>query len=385
MSIPNENLQKLTAFLDSFLFLGVPGYDCAVYYRGEPVYRRMNGYADRENKIAFTGHEHYNIYSATKVFTCVCAMQLWEQGAFKLTDPLWAYLPEFKEMTVRTPDGIKKAEKAITVADLFQMTSGITYCFASPHIEEAKKVTGGRCPTRETVKYIAREPLAFEPGEHWLYGFSHDVLAALIEVLSGERFSVYAKKHLFDPLGMNETTLIAEDEPDYVIPQYLYHNDTCMVERIHKRITHKLGSEYESGGAGGISTVDDYLRLLEALRVGDTVLKKSTIDLMQTDRLNETMHKDFWHGDYGYGLGLRCPRKGYAPTDFGWAGAVGIFLAVDREHEISVFHGQHVLNPPNNGTKHLIMHILNGQSTDQADRLIHEAENKAGLGTLEAR
>ena len=105
--------EKTKAFCDSFLDMGVPGFDLAVYKGGECVLRYMNGYSDLENKVKMNGKERYNIYSCSKVITCTAALQLWEKGLFSLEDKLSDYMPEFKEMTVRTDDGIKKAENPI--------------------------------------------------------------------------------------------------------------------------------------------------------------------------------------------------------------------------------------------------------------------------------
>ena len=214
--------EKLKKFCDSFLELGVPGFDLAVYKGGECILRYMNGYSDLENKVKMNGNERYNIFSCSKVITCVAALQLWEKGLFSLEDKLSDYLPEFKEMTVKTPDGIKKAEKPILIKHLFEMTAGFSYDFHSPQLERARVETNGKCPTREVMKYLAKEPLLFEPGDRWEYSLCHDVLAALVEVLTGEKFEVYVKKNIFDVLGMNSSTfLLPDEEVGTVVPLYM--------------------------------------------------------------------------------------------------------------------------------------------------------------------
>ena len=157
--------EKLKAFTDSFLDMGLVGFDLSVYKDGSPVLRHMNGYSDLENKIPVNGKERYNIYSCSKVLTCVALMQLWEKGLFSLEDRLADYMPEFAEMTVKTEDGVRKAEKPILIKHLFEMTAGFSYNGLSENMMLARKETGGRCPTRETMKYLAKDPLLFEPGE----------------------------------------------------------------------------------------------------------------------------------------------------------------------------------------------------------------------------
>ena len=111
--------ERLKKFCDSFLEFGVPGFDLAVYKNGECILRHMNGYSDLENKIKISGNERYNIYSCSKVITCTAALQLFEKGLFSLEDKLCDYMPEFKEMTVKTDDGIKKAQNPILIKHLF--------------------------------------------------------------------------------------------------------------------------------------------------------------------------------------------------------------------------------------------------------------------------
>ena len=97
---------KVTEFLDSYIKDGMPFYDCAVMKDGVCVYRHSNGYTDTESKITVTGKEKYNIYSCSKLITCVAALQLWERGCFSLEDKLSDYMPEFEKMTVKCGDGV---------------------------------------------------------------------------------------------------------------------------------------------------------------------------------------------------------------------------------------------------------------------------------------
>ena len=177
--------ENLSAVLDSFIEAGIPGNDCIVRVNGDVAYRRFRGVSDREKGIPMNGAERYNIYSCSKLITVVCALQLYEKGAFRLDDPLAEYMPEFAEMTVRSPDGVRPAEHLITLRQLFTMTAGLDYNTSSSQLNDAFRETEGRCPTRETMKYLARRPLSFEPGAHWQYSFCHDVLAALVELAGG--------------------------------------------------------------------------------------------------------------------------------------------------------------------------------------------------------
>ena len=127
---------------------------------------------------------------------------------FSLEDDLANYLPAFREMTVKTKDGIQKAKNPIKIHHLFEMTAGLNYDRKTPALQACYEATNGRCPTVEAVNEIAKTPLEFEPGTGWRYSLCHDVLAALVEVLSGQKFEIYVKEHIFDPLGMTDSDFL---------------------------------------------------------------------------------------------------------------------------------------------------------------------------------
>lgn len=353
--------EKTKKFCNSFLELGVPGFDLAVYKDGECILRYANGYSDPDKKIPMQGNERYNIYSCSKPITCTAALQLWEKGLYSLEDKLSDYMPEFAEMTVQTEEGIKKAEKPILIKHLFEMTAGFSYNTASPQIKKCQTETDGRCDTRTLMKYLAKEPLLFEPGERWNYSLCHDVLAAFVEVVSGERFEVYVKEHIFDVLGMKDSTfMLPEDEIDTIAEQYRFIDGKPV--NVGKHIcNYKLGSAYASGGAGGISTVDDYMKFLEGLRT-HVLLKPETLKLMTTHRLSEEQNRTYWTSDtHGYGLGVRCPKGIGHNTDFGWGGAASAYLAIDLENAISVYFGAHLLSSPAQGVRFMVFRMVRAE------------------------
>lgn len=359
--------EKTKKFCDSFLDKGVPGFDLAVYKSGKCILRYTRGYRDIENKIAMRGDERYNIYSASKLITCVCALKLFEKGFFSLDDKLSDYMPEFENMTVKAEDGsIKAAQRPILIKHLFEMTAGFGYDVASPQIEKCRKDTNGRCPTRETMKYLAKEPLCFEPGDRWQYSLCHDILAALIEVISGEKFEDYAKKNVFDAIGMSHSTfMLPEEELDTITEQYIFRNN--VTEKINKRIQgYKLGTEFASGGAGCISTVDDYVKFLEGIRTAKLLLPE-TVSLMTTGRLSEYQKRTYTKPDYDWGLGLRCRKKGGKYIDYGWGGAAGAYFAVDPVNEITVYFGCHLLGSPVQGMRSVIYNFINAELFDEKE------------------
>lgn len=333
------------ALCRKFLNMGIPWFDLAVYRDGKEIFRHMDGYIDLEKTIPVKGDEIYDIYSCSKPITVTAAMQLWEKGLFDLNDELSKYLPEYKEMTVRTKDGIIKAENPILIRYLFTMTAGFSYDLNSPELQRLKKDTDGRCPTREFSRYLAKEPLCFEPGTRYLYSQCHDVLAVLVEVLSGKKFEVYVKENIFDPLGMTKS--------DFLLPKEKYCDVALRYDYVGGKVVlgerfpyYRLGSEHASGGAGCVSTVDDYIKFAEGLRTFK-LLKKETIDIITYPWLTEKGPVVFDNPNYTYGLGMRMHKPGTPQSDFGWGGAAGATLHIDIPNGLTVFYAQHLTTPPN--------------------------------------
>ena len=348
---------KVYDLLKRFEAMGIPMIDCIVYHRGKCVFRYLSGFSDEAKQKPTNGKELYNVYSCSKLITCTAALQLVEKGDLKLDAPVYDYLPEFRKLTKRVDDRIEPVRNTMTVRHLFTMTAGLTYATNTDNLKRGYAETNGEMPTREAMKYLAQDPLAFEPGEGWLYSLCHDVLAAIVEVVSGVRFGEYVKRHIFDPLGMTRSTFLLPDEklPE-VAAQYKWCADEQKFVPVGPRITpYKLGSRYESGGAGCVSTVEDYIRFLENLRSGEALLRQDTIKMMSTPQIPDKFTqvacpeppRPFMVAGYSWGLGVRCPKPGVAKPDFGWGGAAGAYYAILPEAEATIFYAQHVRCSPN--------------------------------------
>ncbi|MBQ2434488.1 MAG: beta-lactamase family protein [Clostridia bacterium] len=354
---------NLKAFLNEIAEEKIPGCDLAVYMRHKPVFRHQAGFADREKGIGIRGDETYFGYSVTKLLTCVCALTLFEKGAFLMSDPIREYLPEFSDMTVAEIDpagkiNFRPAKRDITFRDLFTMTAGLDYNLNTEDIAKAVRETGGQAPTREIMKAIAKAPLSFDPGERWQYSLCHDVLGGLIEVISGMRFETYMKKTLFEPLEMKSSALHLTDALEKRLAMQYMNEDEKGIRPIGAQNPYVLGPAYDSGGAGLVTTVEDYIRFADMLAMGgvgltgERILSKAAVDLMRTNHLNDTQMKDFnWiqMTGYGYGLGVRTmidrTRGSLSPAgEFGWGGAAGAYVLIDPEREMSVYFAEHMRN-----------------------------------------
>lgn len=352
--------EKLSILLDSFLDKGIPGYDCVIWHKGQEIYRRYGGYSSLEEKKPTDGNEQYFIYSCSKPITAAAGMICLERGLFRLEDYISQYLPEFSEMTVKDGDTIRPAKRPITVKDLFCMTGGFSYDAHSPMLELCRKELPGKASTRTMMGYLAREPLLFDPGDRWEYSFCHDVLVALIEVATGSRFGDFVRRNIFEPLGMESTSYVLPTDTGRIAEQYSCDPETGKMSNFGKHIMDfaDFGPDYESGGAGCISTTMDCLRFLEALRDGEKILKRESVRQMTTNALTPEQAKTYWMPGYGYGLGVKCSIGTPGCGDFGWGGMAGALMSVDPVHELSVVYLQHVLFASNNMERYMIYPLI---------------------------
>ncbi|MBR2048746.1 MAG: beta-lactamase family protein [Oscillospiraceae bacterium] len=355
-----SNFTELTQYLDSLAGrFGIPGCDCVVTVDGKLIYRHSAGFRDEEKQIPVTSNDTYWIYSATKLFTCTAALQLMEQGRLSLSDPVSKYLPEFGRLTVCNDDGtISFVEENLTIHHLMTMTGGLDYDLERPALRKA--IYSGCERTRELVATLAVDPLRFRPGEHFLYSLCHDVLGAVIEVVSGMSLSDYVRRSITEPLGMTDTTFHpSEDQLNRLATQYAHLDGNGTHKPVGQTNKFRFSEIYDSGGAGLLSTVDDYIRLATALALGGVspegvrILSRESVDLMKTPALDQVQLADYLARSpaakgYSYGLGVRVltePLPSGVPVgEFGWDGAAGAYVLIDTENRLALFYAQQVCN-----------------------------------------
>lgn len=353
---------KLTAYLDSLIEMGVPSVDTIVYRDHEPLYRHMAGWKDAEKKVPLAGDETYCLYSCTKVFTTCAAMRLIEQGKLHLDDPVSQYLPAYSHLTVKSEDGPRPAKRPMLVRHLMSMQSGLNYDADTPAVRKLIQETKGQATTRQLAEAKAQDPLEFEPGENFLYSLSHDVLAAVIEVASGMKFSEYLKKNIFDPLGLT-TIGFSLKEKDHArqCAQYMYNGEKKTFDPIESEtLPYRYTPQYESGGAGLISDLKDYSTFADAVacdgksKDGYAILSPAMIQLWSANQLGPVSRKSFdtWNRrGYSYGLGVRTRVTLQAGGrgsigEFGWDGAADSWVMIDPHLHLSAFFAMHVRGFP---------------------------------------
>ena len=339
---------------------GLPGCDLSVTRNGREVYRRTVGYSDAEMKRPVDRDTLWWIFSATKVITCTAAMRLVEEGRLKLTDKVSDYLPAFGSLTVRQKDGtIVPATEPMRIVHLFTMTGGMDYDLNAPEITNA--IAAGHTDTVSLCSAMASRPLWFEPGTHYQYSLCHDVLAAVVEVITEMKFSDYLRELMFEPLGMTDTGFrpTAEQLPRFA-QAFEYNNADGSIKPIAiGNGRYALTPDYDSGGAGLFTKVDDYIKVVTTLACdgtspdGYTLLRPETIAEMEVNRLCPAAWKDYVnHKLFGYGWGL-CGRVHVNPVrslsrssigEFGWDGAQAAFTMVDRKTHTALYFGTQVAN-----------------------------------------
>lgn len=349
------DFSKLTAYLDTLQSVGVPGCDLVVFRDHEQLYRHQAGFRDAALTQSVRDDDTYNLYSATKVFTTCAAMQLIERGLLSLDDAVADYLPAYAHMTVKDGDTVRPAKRVMTVRHLMSMQSGLDYDMETPAIHDAIEALGPDATTRQLVDAKAQDPLMFEPGTNFLYSLSHDVLAAVIEVASGKRFSEYLKENIFDVLGLKTIGFVPTPEIEArLAEQYVFDDDLKKpVPMPAYANNYRLTPHYESGGAGLISDVADYIAFADALACGGSgILSPEMIQLWSANQLGPKGRATFdeWKRlGYSYALGVRTRvdtsigGRGQI-GEFGWDGAAGAWAMIDPINHLSAFFAMHVRN-----------------------------------------
>lgn len=332
----------------------ITGAVVLVSYDGQLIYHRAAGYAAPEKKIPMQENSLFRLASVSKAFTSMAAGALIQQGKLSLDDPVSKWLPDFQPSL---PDG-KKPQ--ITVKHLLTHTSGLDYRFFQPTDGPYSRagVSDGLeksdITLDENIQRIASAPLLFEPGTHWHYSLSMDVLGGIISKVNNSSLPEAMTDLVTGPLGMKNTTFYV-DKKDYtrmVVPYYLNKGKLIRMKetddyvpmgksKIHFSSDRAFDrNAWPSGGAGLVSTGSDVMILLEAIRKGNSSVVGH--DLMKEMRSNQTHAVPVMPGT-AYGLGwavLTDPiAAAQSPQSVGtvfWSGVYGSNWFIDPAKKLSV-------------------------------------------------
>lgn len=348
----------LADYIDSLVAeKGVPGCQCSVYVDHELVFSRAVGFRDEKGKVPSGPEDLYWIYSVSKLFTCVAAMQLVEHGKLRLEDPVTRYFPSWSDIRIKRGGRVIPSPATPTILHLMTMTAGLNYKQRTPAIR-ALVARKGLCFTlRELADALANQPLDFEPGTRFRYSLCHDVLGAVIEAVSGVTIEKYMRENIAEPLGAKDLTFFPNSEQfGRFAAQYRYLPESEEFKPIRLKNPYILSPAYASTGAGLCAGIRDIALLADALAnegvgaSGNRILKPESIHRMTEDALSPIPKRDFRKmkpAPYSYGLGVRTMIRGIdgaTENEFGWDGAAGSYVLIDPDRHMSLVYTQHVLN-----------------------------------------
>ncbi len=339
------------------------GYVSFFARNGRIVDWHAHGWRDVEGKKPMEKDTIVRMYSNSKVITAVAILTLLEQDKLKLSDPIEKYLPELKDRQVLvggTADApkLEPAKRKITVLNLLNQTSGYYYdadysagndvaieLFRRAHVWEAANMDG-------FIQRVAALPVLENPGERWRYGINIDLLGAIVERASGERFDRYLDEHIFRPLGMRDTGFwVPAEKMDRLAKLYDTDSSGKLVATrpLNARDPKPDGSGVQSGGGGLYSTSGDYARFAQMLLNGGEldgarILSRKTIELMSRNHIAHLAYPHpFDREDRGYGLAVQMVtdlgRSVMLGSEgmWGWDGAASTICWIDpKENTVLV-------------------------------------------------
>lgn len=357
--------QVANAYVQRKLYSSV---EWALNIEGSTIDRGVVGYANTEAQTPVPNDALYRIYSMTKPIISVAAMQLIQQQRLHLFDPIQVYLPDFASPEILQPDGSMQPSRGmITVEHLMTHRAGFSYdflpeCPVAELYRQHQIAEDGSRSLADMVSAIAALPIAFEPGTQWRYSVATDVLARVLEVVTGQSIDQIIENQLLKPLGMANTAYTVTDaDLPRLMPMYGVRSlgemmawppapQTLQLTDVAASHPPEAGTGFTRGGMGLLSTADDYLQFCHLLHTGEApsgerLLLPTTLELLWANRLPESQ-RPMWIGPNmiaGYGwnlmgrvmldLGQSMILTGVG--EGGWSGAASTHFWVDRDRKMS--------------------------------------------------
>jgi CubicO group peptidase (beta-lactamase class C family) len=369
VGLSGERIQRIAGVMKQEVAKGsFPGAVVLIARNGKVAQFEAYGYLDGKKEKPMPKNAIFRIASMTKPIVTAAAMMMVEQGKINLNDPIFMYLPEFKDMKaeVRKKDAegkisyeIVPASRPILIQDLMRHTSGFTYGAFGERSENIAKAYNeadlmgakGDLTSAEMIKRLAEIPLAFQPGTKFEYGMSVDVLGILMEKVAGKGLDQILQEMILTPLKMKDTAFYVPQEKAARLAD-IYDSDPQKAPLLATiRVQdNPAGKRYFAAGSGLASTAEDYFRFAQmvlngGVLDGQRLLSKKTVEFMLSDHLMgvgaDSMVLKYAAGPgYGFGLGFAVRlHEGFswAPGskgDAGWTGILGTIFTVDPKEKL---------------------------------------------------
>ena len=337
------------------------GAGCLIFKDNKEIYSGFFGHSDIDKNIPMSRDHIFRLFSLTKPITSAAAMILTDRGIISPDDPVSKFFPEFSNISyVNDKNEIVPCNIPITVSHLLNMTSGLPYAdnwgtsvCASAKLFDAVidgQRSGNEITTEEFCRRAADIPLMIRPGELWDYGISADILGGIIEQASGMKLSEFLKQNIFEPLGMNDTGFYVPTNKMYRFTA-LYSWQENGLRQDHGNYLgltdYSCPPAFESGGAGLVSTIDDYSKFSLMLAsggefMGKRLFSRKTFEYMTSPKLSESQVKNFWERlrGYNYSCLMRIMTDKNSSCiktcngEFGWDGWTGTYFCADPVNNI---------------------------------------------------
>ena len=343
------------------------GANCCVFRDGRELFGGSFGFSDRENNVPMSRDRIFRLFSLTKPITSAAVMILFDRGLLTPETEVADIFPEYAQLRYLCSDGkVRDFDGRLSVIELLTMTSGIPYannfnksvCAAGKlfdMVEDSIKETGcGEVTTEQLCKKAAEIPLSFRAGERWDYGISADILGGIVERVSGVKYGDFLRRNIFEPLGMKDTGFyVPRDKRSRLAGLYSWQDGKLV--RDHNNYLgltdYSEPPAFESGGAGLVSTIDDYAKFACMLANrgeldGVRIMSERAFSYMTSPKLTETQRASMWDrlNGYNYGCLMRVMtdvEKSEIKTcngEFGWDGWTGTYFCADAENRIAVLY-----------------------------------------------
>ncbi|WP_337042728.1 serine hydrolase domain-containing protein [Emticicia sp. 17c] len=354
-----ERLKKLDSHFQEIVDKGIaPNIVTLVARKGKIVHEKAFGYSNLETKTPLRKDDIFRIASQSKLITTIGLMMLFEEGRFFLDEPISKYIPSFRNTRVlvsydekdRSKYITRPAKSAITIRQLLSHSAGIPYEHPLQELPEFKVpffCSVDKDVLKDVVDKIAARPLLSDPGTQFTYGLNTDIIGRLIEVLSGMPFDEYLRKKVLDPLGMNDTYFYLPAEKAKRLVELYSKGSTEEKLTLNSNETYRNfaisgAKTYFSGGAGLVSTIQDYARVCQFILNkgefnGKRLLSKSTVELMARNQIGESF---VWDRQDKFGLGLQIitPESHYGdnatPGSLTWGGMYCSEYTIDPKEDL---------------------------------------------------